>query len=72
MSRGGDSRPHIVATEKEDVVLFIGRRQEALQFITQPLVGDIGHFLIEVLLAPLDKQQNLNHVTLDGKKNPLM
>lgn len=46
MLRGGPNGPHVVATEKDDVVFFVGWRQKVLPSITQSHVGVIRHFHI--------------------------
>lgn len=52
MQRRGCRGANILATEKDDVMLFVGRRQKVLQGITQSFVGDVKHILGEDLLAP--------------------
>lgn len=48
----GRRRANILATENDDVMLFVGRWQKVLQGITQSFVGDLKHILGEDLLAP--------------------
>lgn len=43
---GGHHRPHVVATEEEDVVFFVGWRQKIVPYVTQSHVGDVRHFLV--------------------------
>lgn len=52
MQRQGCRRANILASEKDDVMLFVGRRQKVLQGITQLFVGDVKHIFAEDLLAP--------------------
>lgn len=48
---GGHKRVHVVATENEDAVFFVGWWQIILQVITQSHVDDIRHTFKE-FLAP--------------------
>lgn len=48
----GGGGPHVVATEEEDVVLFVGWRQRILQWVAQLIVGHIRNFVGKESSAP--------------------